>query len=216
LIAATLAALLASAPVHAGESYVSVGVPGVLVGYAVTVNDKLGLRADAGTMGNVNRTHTVSGVDFDTKAQYNRFGVFADYFPFSGGFRLTGGLTVNKASLDLKSHFDGSTSVSVNGNSITPAATDYFNGRIKFPTAMPYVGLGWGHQARKAGMGFVADVGVSIGRAKLSTDTNIVGKTYNLYTVTQADVDAKTSELDHSVGRITLLPQASLGVSYRY
>ena len=52
---------------HAGESYVSVGVPGVVVGYAHSVNQKLGLRADAGTMGSVNRTHTVSGVGFDTK-----------------------------------------------------------------------------------------------------------------------------------------------------
>lgn len=200
----------------AGESYVSVGLPGVVAGYAVTVNDKLGLRADAGTMGNVRRTHTVSGVGFDTKAQYNRFGLFADYFPFGGRFRLTGGLTFNKAQLDFNSRFDGTSSITVNGQTITPSATDYFNLQMKFPSTMPYVGLGWGHQPRAAGMGFIADLGVSIGRAKLDTDTNIVGKTYNGYTVTQADVDAKTAEIHDAVGHITFLPSANIGLNYRY
>lgn len=207
---------LATMSAYAGESYVQVGAPGVVVGYAMTVNQKLGLRVDAGTTGNVKRTHSISGVGFDTKAQYNRFGVFADYFPFTGRFRLTGGLTLNKARLDLNSRFDGASSITVNGHDITPAATDYYNAQFKFPAVMPYVGVGWGHQARAAGMGFVADVGVSIGRAKFTPDTNLVGKTYNSYTITQADVDAKTDEINDKIGRITLLPSASIGLNYRY
>lgn len=207
---------LAAMSAYAGESYVQVGAPGVVVGYAMTVNQKLGLRVDAGTTGNVKRTHSITGVGFDTKAQYNRFGVYADYFPFTGRFRLTGGLTLNKARLDLKSRFDGTSSITVNGHDITPSATDYYNAQFKFPTVMPYIGLGWGHQERAAGMGFVADVGVSIGRAKFTPDTNIVGKTYNSYTITQADVDAKTDEINDKIGRITLLPSASIGVNYRY
>lgn len=204
---------MAAMSAYAGESYVSVGLPGVVAGYAITVNEKLGLRADAGTMGTVRRTHTVSGVGFDTKAQYNRFGVFADYFPFSGRFRLTGGLTFNKAQLDLNSRFDGTSSVTINGKTITPAATDYFNLQMKFPKVMPYVGLGWGHQPRAAGMGFIADVGVSIGRAKLNTDTNLVGAGNG---ITQEDVDAKTAEIHDTVGHITFLPSANIGLNYRY
>lgn len=207
---------LAALSAYAGESYVQVGAPGVVVGYAMTVNQKLGLRADAGSTGTINRTHSISGVGFDTKAQYNRFGLFADYFPFTGRFRLTGGLTLNKAQLDLNSKFDGASSITVNGHDITPAASDYYNAQFKFPSVMPYVGIGWGHQARAAGMGFVADVGVSIGRAKFSPDTNLVGKTYNSYTITQDDVDAKTDEINHKIGRVTLLPSASVGVNYRY
>lgn len=210
-----LAALIGSVvgtSAWAGESYVSVGLPGVLVGYAHTVNEQLGLRVDAGSTGSFKRQQTSSGVSFDGKAKYDRFGVFADYFPFSGGFRLTGGVTVNKASLQLKSHFDGATSVSVNGKTVTPTTNDYLNASLKFPHVMPYIGVGWGHQSRPAGLGFVADLGVSIGRAKLRTDTNLVGQ----YGVTQGDVDAKTSELDDDIGKIMFLPQASVGLSYRY
>ncbi|MDO9234751.1 MAG: hypothetical protein Q7U28_01800 [Aquabacterium sp.] len=197
---------------YAGESYVSVGVPGVLVGYAYSVNEQLGLRADAGTTGSIKKTDTASGLSFDATAKYNRVGIFGDYYPFSGGFRLTGGLTVNDASLKLKSRFDGVAAVTVNGKTVTPASSDYFNASLKFPSVLPYIGVGWGHQTRPAGLGLVADMGVSIGKAKLRTDTNLVGQ----YGVVQADVDAKTTELDNAIGKITLLPQASVGLSYRY
>ena len=56
----------------AGESYLSVGVPGVLAGYAYSVNTQLGLRADVGTSGTYKKTDTASGLSFDAKAKYNR------------------------------------------------------------------------------------------------------------------------------------------------
>lgn len=210
-LAAALGSLASTASL-AGESYVSVGLPGVLVGYAHSVNAQLGLRADAGTTGSIKRNESASGVSFNGQAKYDRFGLFADYFPFSGGFRLTGGATINRASLALKSQFDGSTSVTVNGKTVTPSASDYFNATLKFPNVMPYIGVGWGHQAGQAGMGLTADLGVSIGRAKLRTNTNLVGQ----YGITQGDVDAKTTELDKDIGKITFLPQASVGLNYRY
>jgi hypothetical protein len=210
-IAASGMALLGGAA-QAGEVYGQAGIPGLAVGYAHTVNEQLGLRADAATSGNYKKDSTESGIAFTAKAKYNRVGLFADFFPFGGRFRFTGGLTLNKASLDLSSKFDGATPVTVNGKTVTPAAGDYLNGQLKFPNVMPYIGIGWGHQAREAGLGFVADVGVSIGTAKLTTSTNLVGR----YGITQADVDAKTAEIEDAVGKIHFLPQASVGLNYRF
>jgi hypothetical protein len=209
---AIVMATLAASAAQAGEVYGKVGLPGVLVGYAYSVNEQLGLRADAGTTGSMKKNSTESGIPFAARLKYDRVGLFADFYPFSGRFRLTGGLTLNKASLDLKSQFDGANTVTVNGKTVTPAAGDYLNGQLKFPTVMPYIGIGWGHQSREAGLGFVADVGVSIGTAKLTTTTNLVGQ----YGITQADVDAKTAELDDAVGKVHFLPQASVGLNYRF
>jgi len=197
---------------HAGEAYVKVGLPGVQLGYAQSINEQLGWRFDAGTTGSVNKNSKDGGIDFAGSFKYNRAAVLGDYFPFSGRFRLTGGLTLNQAELTLKSQFDGSTPVTVNGRTVTPAAGDYLNGKLKFPSVMPYLGIGWGHQSREAGLGFVADLGVSIGTAKLTTDTNLVGK----YGITQADADAKTAEIEQAIGKVKLLPQASLGLNYRF
>lgn len=197
---------------QAGESYVSVGAPGLVAGYAYAVNQQLGLRADVGTSGRIQKSDSASGIPFDAKAKYDRIGLFGDYFPFSGGFRLTGGVTINRATLDLKSHFDGVTSVNINGTTVTPTTSDYFDVKMRFPTVMPYIGIGYGHDQRQPGLGLVADVGVSIGRLKLSRDTSLVGQ----YGITDADVDAKLADVQDKVGRLSVLPSASLGMSYRY
>jgi hypothetical protein len=215
-LALSALALGCALPAQAGESYGAIGLPGITLGYAQTVNATLGLRADVSSTGSFSKDGTESGIRYMGKAKYNRAGLFADYFPFGGRFRLTGGLTYADASVVLKSQFDGATSVTLNGQTVTPAASDYLNARVSFPKVMPYVGIGWGHQEREAGFGFVGDIGASIGRAKLKTDTNLVGQTYGSVTITQADVDAKTQELRDSVGKVRLLPQLNLGLSYRY
>lgn len=203
---------LSLAPAHASGPYASFGLPGVSGGYAHSVNEKLGLRAEAGTTGSVDKTDSSAGIRFEGTLKYNRVALLADFFPFSGGFRVTGGVTINRATMELRSRFNGSTQVTVNGKPVTPAATDYLNAELKYPTLMPYIGIGWGHQAKPTGIGFTADIGVSIGRPKLSVDTNLVGQGG----ITQDDIDIKTDELYEDIGSIKLLPSASVGLNYRF
>jgi hypothetical protein len=208
-------ALCCTAPgAMAGESYVKVGLPGIVVGYAHSVNDQLGLRVDAGTTGNTQRDRTESGVPYRASAKYNRVGLFGDYHPFGGRFRLTAGLTINDASVKLDSRFDGVTPVTINETTITPTAADYFKAHVKIPRLTPYFGIGWGHQPRETGFGFVADIGVSIGKAKVTVDQNLVENYPGL--ISQADVDAETRQLKDDVGKLRVLPHLALGMSYRY
>jgi hypothetical protein len=205
------ATVMGAPAAHANGPYAAFGIPGVVGGYAYSVNEKLGLRAEAGTSGTINKSDTSGGIRFDGAMKYKRLGVFGDFFPFSGGFRVTGGLTINRATVELRSRFNGST-VTVNGKTANPTSADHFNADLKYPTLMPYIGLGWGHQAKPTGIGFTADIGVSIGRPKLTTDTNLVGQGG----ITQDDIDAKTDELYEEIGNIKLLPSASVGINYRY
>lgn len=209
-----LACLLLAGHSHAGESYASVGLPGAIVGYAHAVNQQLGLRVDAGTTGSFTRDRTESGIPYRVKFKYNRIGLFGDYFPFGGRFRFTTGLTLNDAALTLNTRFDGTTPVTLNQTTIVPTANDRFDATVKIPRVTPYLGLGWGHQAREAGLGFIADVGVSIGRAKLSVHQNLLDNYPGI--LTQNDIDVKTGELRDNVAKIRLLPQATVGLSYRY
>lgn len=214
LIGLTWACMAAASSSHAGEVYGSVGLPGVVVGYAHAVNQQLGLRIDAGTTGSFTRSRTESGIPYSVSFKYNRIGLFGDYFPFSGRFRLTTGLTVNDTALTLKTRFDGNTSVTFNDTTITPTVNDRFDATVKIPRVTPYLGIGWGHHAREAGLGFVADLGVSIGRAKLSVQQNLLDNYPGV--LTQNDIDVKTAELRENVAKVRVLPQASVGLSYRY
>lgn len=209
------AALFLGAPLaHAGEAYVALGFPIVQVGYAHSVNQQLGLRADFGTSGSYNHNGAEEGIDYKGKLNLHRVGLFADYFPFSGGFRLTGGMTLNTAELKLNSKLTPGQSVMIGDQTYTTNGSEYLNVQVKMPKVMPYVGIGWGHQAGDAGWGFVADLGVSIGRAKLSYQTNLIEKSGGA--VTQADIDKEVSELRDGVGKVRVLPQVSLGVSYKF
>ena len=209
-----LLAGLSTTPTHAGESYANVGIPGLMLGYAHSVNSQWGLRGDVATLGSVNRNFTESGITYQGTIKAQRLGLFADYFPMQGSFRLTGGLTFNHMRVSLKSQFDGTTSVTLGSQTLTPTAGDYFNAELKFPRVMPYLGVGWGHQAREQGLGFVADLGVMIGKAKVTTTQNVVANHPGV--VSQADVDAETQKLRDGVGDIRFVPQLSVGVSYRY
>ncbi len=215
-LTAVLALAMSAGPGHAEDHkvYASLGLPGLTVGYAYTLSPMFGVRADVGTTGSIQRQQTESGVDFDGTAKYNRVGLFGDWFPFSGGFRLTGGLTLAQASLDLKSNFTNGSTVDVNGITVATAPGDYFNAKLKYPSAMPYLGIGWGHQGGEAGLGFSFDLGVSIGKPKMSTDTNLLDNHPGI--ITQADIDAKTEDLRQSLDKISILPAFSIGLNYRF
>lgn len=104
--------------------------------------------------------------------------------------------------------------VEIGDQTITTNGSEYLNVQVKMPTVMPYVGIGWGHQAREAGWGFVADLGVSVGKAKVSYDTNLIEKSGGV--VSQQDIDKEISELRDGVAKVRFLPQVTLGVSYRF
>ncbi len=214
VLAASVALLMGAPLAQAGEAYLALGFPIVQVGYAHSVNQQLGLRADFGTSGTFSKDGMEEGIDYKGDLNMHRVCLFADYFPISGGFRLTGGVTLNKAELKLNSNLVNGRNVTIGDQSYTPDGSEYLNVQVKMPAVMPYIGIGWGHQASEKGWGFVADLGVSVGKATLDYQTNLIAKSGG--TITQADVDKEVSELRDSVGKVTVLPQISLGVSYKF
>ena len=139
-------------------------------------------------------------------------GLFADWF-VAGGFRLTAGLTLNDSRLDLNAQGNGGT-ITIGTTSYVTTPDDRWNVNIKYPRATPYLGLGYGRQPEGgAGVGFVADFGVSIGKAKVSA--SVSGP--NLpNTVTQADLDRELAELRDGVGQVRVLPQLSVAINFRF
>lgn len=198
--------------VRAGEVYGGMGFPGVMVGYAHPLSDSATLRADYATLGTRSDTTTEEGITYNTKIKVNRLGLFADWFVRPGSsFRLTGGLTSNQYKVDLSGGGIGST-INIGNTTYALTAGDRFDVHIKFPNTTPYLGVGWGHQKADKGWGFHADLGGSIGKAKVTTSLSGALAAQ----VSQADVDAETAEIRDGVGKIRFVPQLTVGVSYRF
>jgi hypothetical protein len=214
-LAAFLAAL--SCGVHAQDSYIGVGLPGLYtLGYAYPMSNAWGLRADYAGGLNVSKDGNQDGVNVTGNFKASRFGAFADWYPFSGGFRLVGGLTANDMKAELNSV--GGTA-SINGQSVSLVGETY-KVVVKYPDTTAYLGIGYGHQkSDNKGFGFYADLGVMVGSFTANTTTSLVGKTIiggGGATITQADVDAQNQKIRDSLSSLSVLPSASLGLLYRY
>ncbi|RDI01646.1 hypothetical protein [Caldimonas thermodepolymerans] len=207
------AALAFSTASHAGEVYGNIGLPGLMIGYAHAVNDRLTLRADVASIGSISADGREEGIEYDGKARLNRAGLFADWFVFgSGGFRLTGGITINDMRINLRAQGSGQT-VHIGDTDYVLSADDRLDVRVKFPTVTPYIGIGWGHQPQGTGWGFVADLGASIGKAKVRGKAT--GPTLD-NPAAQEDFRKELDELRDGVGKVRFVPQLSIGVSYRF
>ena len=195
---------------RAGEIYLKAGVPGVVLGYAHPLSDRFGIRLDTASIGTLNERRTEDGILYDISLKGERTALLADWFVFGGSFRFTGGITSSKYSLDLLATGAGG-SITVGNTTYTTTAADRFNVKVKLPSSMPYVGLGWGHQMN-SGLRFSFDIGAKLGKATLSYALSGPWTS----SVSQADIDAELSELRDGVGKIRLLPQLTIGLGYSF
>lgn len=211
-----LMGLAAGGAAQAQEVYGGVGLFGAQVGYAYAVAPSVTVRGDYMTMGSRSKSTNESGTEYKANMKWNRTALLADWFPFeSSTFRLTGGATFNNVAFDLTAG-GANTTVDIAGKPYTLAANDTLNIKIKMPSTTPYLGLGWGHKQSSKGWGFHADLGVSVGQFKV-TETRTGGLAEGgALGVKQTDVDAEMASVRDGVAKIKVLPQATLGVSYRF
>lgn len=209
-LAALSLAAVAPQAATAGELYLLAGVPGVGLGYAHPLNPNFGLRVDYVTLGDRSERRTEEGIDYDAKLKTHRGGVYADWFPFAGSFRVSLGLTSNQYRLDLDASGAGRT-INVGGTNYTLTSADGFTAQVKFPGTTPYVGIGWGHQAG-SGLRFGFDLGASIGKAKLGAS----GRGQLATAQAQADIDRELAELRDGVGKLKAVPQLSVSLGWSF
>lgn len=209
----SLSAAVAPAVSIAGEAYVGIGLPGVFAGYAHPVSNHFVLRADYATMGQYKKNGNEDGIDYRGNVKVGRLGTFVDYFPWRSGFRLTGGVTFNQTQIELKSNFSTTSLQTVGEETRLVGPGDYFNVRVKFPAVTPFLGIGYGHgpATNSPGWAFHADLGASLGKGKLTLDTNLQSRGFS-----QESIDSETQELRDGAAKLTLIPQLSIGASYRF
>ena len=207
--AAMCTAAISSA--QATELYGGIGFPGVMLGVAHAYNPSFGLRADVASLGSHKFDGVEEGINYTGKAKVQRLGLFADWFVAQGGWRLTGGITSNKAEINLVALGNGQ-NLSIGSGSYPTTAADRMDVRIAFPSTTPYLGFGYGHQAASKGFGFAMDIGASLGRPKVTIQT----QGPNLSLVPQADIDRELAELRDGVAKVRVLPQVSMAVTYRF
>ncbi len=202
---------LASFNAQAGDVYTSIGLPGLTIGYSAPVADDISLRADLSTLGSQTRHRSIGAVEYDVKVKADRLGLFADWF-VSDGFRATGGVTLNNARANLNGRGNGGT-ITIGNTSYAAGPDDRFEGQVKYPNTMPYLGIGYGHAAGTTGWGFVFDLGMAFGRAKVTGSATGPLLTQS---VSQQDTQREVDKVRDKLAKLPGIPQLSFGVAYSF
>lgn len=194
LLALALFTVVASDPAAAQVNYAGPGL--YSLGYALPVGGSWGLRSDYGPglkwKGPDNGLGAALGTDS------NRASLYADWFPFGSGFRVVGGLNFN----------DPRNSLSNLGSTAPPLGGNPYQLRNK-PGTSTYLGVGYGqHGQAVKGLGFYADMGVSLGTLASDTEAS-QGSNATL------DMDGWRTQSNGWMG-FRYLPSVSLGLIYRY
>lgn len=158
-------------------------------------------------------------VNYDFKLQLKTASLLADWYPFEGSFRASGGLMYNNNKISLNALPSGG-SYNINGVSYTNANVGSLQGTLTFNKAAPYLGIGWGNPvATDKGWGMLIDFGVMFqGQPKtnltVTCGTAIVATP--ACTQLQADAAAENAKLENDLSNYKLWPVVSIGISYQW
>ncbi|EPX95252.1 outer membrane insertion C [Ralstonia sp. AU12-08] len=200
---------------QAQEIFLQGGTQGAGIGAAVSFNSRLGAHVDVNAI-NLSHNFSFGGNRYQDDIRLRQGGVYADVFPLrDSGFRTTAGARFSDDELS-------GTSVPTNGTytfagrKVRALPGMYAVAKARYPTVMPYFGIGYGHQPASKGFGFIADLGVAYGIPKSS---------YTLSPQLAAKVGPVNSqliatnglqELRSEMSRYRWYPVIQVGVSYRF
>jgi hypothetical protein len=176
------------------------------VGYSHAVLGKsLSVRVQHASGLNHDYNETESdGSSYTANLKYSTTGLFADWYPAQGSFRVVGGVSFNNVKLNMSQNTGTTT---IGNQTVTLGAGDYYRMTLDFPKTTPYLGIGFGHNNDKGWGGFF-DFGFLIGKFKVKSETNLG--------VSQDNINAEENQYRDDLNKISILPVIAGGVSYRF
>jgi len=201
LAAAPLAASAADASKNMGIGLVG-GTEGAGIALGYRINDHFTLRGEF-TRWSLSDTKTIDDIDYDIDIDLGSAGLYLDWHPFAGSFRVSAGFARNLNELRIKN---------ITTANLTIGDTTYasinkgdLRGKANFNNA-PYLGIGWGSAVPK-GWGFRFDLGAwFLGKPDISLSDRSG-------TASAADLRKEEQKARDDIGDI-IYPNVSLAVSY--
>jgi TonB dependent receptor len=200
---------------HAQQVYLQGGTLGVGIGAALNVTKWFGIHADFNAI-NLSHNFTVGGNRYEDGIRLRQGGIYGDMFPWSNsGFRVTAGLRITDNEVSGNSVptngvyvFEGKASPAFPG--------EYATATVKYPTVMPYLGIGYGLQPRGKGFGLVLDLGVAYGVPRSSYTLSPALSQAAGPTMSQQIIASGLQQLRDKASPFRWYPTLQIGVSYHF
>jgi opacity protein-like surface antigen len=191
--------------------YGVVGTGGLGVGLNLPVGPALGIRGELASL-TESDTYTEDQITYKGDLKLKGNGVFLDFRPFTGAFRLVGGATFGGTSAALNAQATNG-SVTIDGQRFD-ATGNSLRADIQYPSTMPYIGVGWGHgRHNEPGWTFALDLGVSIGKpdVKLTGSGGLLAQPG-----AAAAIAAEERKVQDDLNSAKVLPVVKFSVGYQF
>ncbi len=156
------------------------------------------------------------GVHYDGTVRLQSFTLLADWHPFHGVFRLTGGVAYNDNRFSLTATPSGGT-YTINGRPYSASKVGLLTGVVAFNRADPYFGIGLGDPFRGGHWTFGLDLGVLYqGTPKVSlTAPGTAPNTPFAHTLA-GNINIAAAQVRNDVNKYKWYPVAMFSVGYRF
>jgi hypothetical protein len=191
---------------------VTAGSDGLGVDLKYAISPSLVLRLRGADL-DVHHSENSDGIHYNGHLKFATGGGFLDWHPMQNGWMLSGGVVGGKRQLELNGA--SANSVTINGDTYTPAQIGTVFGTAKLPSTVGFVGVGYDSTfVHRGPIGFNILAGVQIGGSpKVTlTSTGLLASTPQL----QADLAHEEADIRHDLNFAKYYPAVSLGVTYRF
>ncbi len=161
---------------------------------------------------NYNTTLAKTQVSYNAGLRLLTVGAIADYYPFAGKFRISGGLYYNGNKFNLTATPTPTGTFTYNGTTYTAAQIGSVNGTIDFNKFAPYFGIGWGDAISSGSpLGISFEIGTlyqGSPRTSITTSRSVPGLS--------ANIAAEKQRLDAALKHFKFWPVVALGLNWKF
>lgn len=190
---------------------ITAGTLGVGPELGLRLSDKFGVRASATFLG--------FGADFDSDdityrgdLKLKSFGAMVDFYPFQGGFRISGGARINKNRASVRATPTGT--VEVGDTPYTATQVGTLTGHADVKDLAPALTLGYGGSNRSGFMFGVEAGALFQGKARLrqltSTGTLAANPAF------QASLERERLSLQDDIDKVSVYPILQIMIGWRF
>ncbi len=197
------------------------GLSGIGVDVGGNINSYLGVR---GTFADISISHNGSystSTTWNATLKLEQTGLLLDYFPFQGGFHLTGGVVKdgNKVTLSAQPVAGSTATYKFNGNQYPTSDVSSANASVDWGKTVPYLGIGFGNLAGSKGFHFTTDFGVLFSgkpNAAINVNCSPAGATAGVCGALAGDVATDQAKLQNDVNKISIWPVVRVGIGWAF
>ncbi len=214
----TLAALLAVTTVPAAAGDFSLGATGSTLGMGLEAgydfHNVFGLRLGGYAL-TVSQNGAESGINYDADLDLSNAGLYVDWHPFAGAFRVSAGWFATDNSFKGAGKPGAGGTYDIGGSSFTAAEVGDLRGKVDLGSSAPFLGAGWVWGREDGGLAFSLDLGVLF-QGSPDVVLSSTGGTLSGEPVLQDAIADEEAQLSNDLDQYDLYPVVSGGISYRF